>query len=196
MDHRVTRIEQIEIGDILELYSNVNVSPQYPHGWRQHVLLTGRVPKTNSYTISRDPEVLMDNVQLTESDHIYVDTSGSRRFDVRVTNKTSRFITVDVTQNDGSVELANLIMTKDNFEWTLLRHTHLWSCYKKQTNNPWWYNPLSQHGENPHGASTGEEDEEAVNPPASIPQSCSPLPKMYTLESAALNEYIIDTSIT
>ena len=167
-DHRVTRIEQLAIGDVLELHSNVNVSPQYPHGWMQHVLLQGRVykPTDGRRVLAFDVEVVMDYAQLTESFAIYVETSGPESMDVHVTNITPRYIVANLVRNDGSIAHNDLIMTRDHFKFALLRSPSI-NCYKKQTSNPWWNNPMDHAAENPSGATTGDEDQ-AFNPSADV----------------------------
>ena len=89
------------------------------------------------------------------------------RRSMRVLAITRHFIMVDIIRGTR-VEIPNVIIARNTFEWIFLKHP-LWSCYKKYTNNPRSHS-LAHTSENPPRATTGEEDG-TFNPSVSMAQA-------------------------
>ena len=163
MDHIITSIDQIEVGDKLLLLSNVGVTDTNPNGHDQYLHFVACVPKFDIGNHRPDPESLMREPELHVQLKFGLRTSMTS---MQVIAKTQNYIMVDLIVR-GRVERHNVIMTKSDFRCEFLNHPN-WSCCKKYTNNPRSLAHDAGGGQNPRRSPSPEPD--FSNSP-SIPQA-------------------------
>ena len=131
MDHIITDVKEIQVGDVLKLYSNKGVTDEKPHGERQYVSFDANIPTTNNHQSRPNPESIMNNRKLNQRVMLNMPTGEKS---MRVLEITHRFIMVDMLK-DADVEISNVIIDRETFEWTFLKPA-VWSCYKMAEDSP------------------------------------------------------------
>lgn len=151
MHQTITRVDEIQAGDILLLRSNVGVSQEHPNGRRQKIKMTGFIP-TQMYEGRPDPDFVMENPDSNERRVIFVPTNTGS---IRVIAITSFWVMVDLPHwnGQGIVQWANVIFAKSYFQQAFLQQS-LYYCQLAG----------NVHG-NPLAPPAGEEDEADRNPP-------------------------------
>ena len=148
MHQTITRVDEIQAGDILKL--RFSVTEEHPSARRQKIKMTAFIP-THGHEMCRDPDFLMENPDRNERRYIFVPNyTGS----IQVIAITDFWIMVELPHwNAQSIVQWAVIFSKSYFQQVFLQQ----SLYHCQFAGNVYGNPLAPPA--------GVEDEADRNPP-------------------------------